>query len=64
MATFALKGAVTVTVLVHCWNQLSNDPNGLENLQISSKRWFDENKMMYKGPKLSWSQKQILHLLH
>ena len=42
MATFAPKGAVTVTVLVPCRNQLNNDPNGLGNLQIPHK----ENLML------------------
>ena len=53
MATFAPKGAVTVTVLVHCRNQLNNDPNGLGNLQISSERNFDANKLINKGSMLT-----------
>ena len=62
MVTFELKVAVTVTVLVDCWNQLSNDPNGLEKLKISSKWWFDANKMNCKGSMLTWSQIQIWQL--
>ena len=38
MAIFALKGAVTVTALVHCWNQLSNDPNRRGKLQRHLKK--------------------------